>query len=159
MDAMTDDNDVPSAHTRAPKPDATPDSAPAMPEQTAQLLDATIADMVEERLAARLAELRGAQLDPGGHPHPSNAGGLLLVDLRTLPEPAEVPPPERQAFIVHLPPRFAAYVASRAEAHGQDVSEHLAVMVRWFWQQDIWRQQPTFQAPEVGRPAGTSLRS
>lgn len=150
MDPMTDEAEVPSARNRAPKPDPKPEPEDTPPKQTVDLLDATIADMVEQRLAARLAEM-GA-----GAP---SAGSLLLVDPRTLPAPTEPPPPERQAFIVHLPPRFAAYVANRATAHGQEVSEHLAGMVRWFWQHDIWRQQPTFQAPEIGRPAGTALRT
>ncbi len=116
------------------------------PEAAAALMSATVAEMVEQQVAAELA--RRAQAP----------GGLLLVDPRTLPPPAESPPPELEAFTITLPPRFADYVRHRAQAHGQEIHVHLAGMVRWFWQQDMWRQVGSMPSG-LGQPATSSPRT
>lgn len=145
MDAVTDEAEAPGAKPRAPKPEPKPEPPPTMPEQTAALMDATIADMVERQVQERLARMMPA-------------AGALLVDPRSLPPPPEAAPAELESFAVSLPPRFAEYLRRRAEAHGHAVNEHLAGIVRWFWQQDTWRQ--SFTAPAgPGQGAGTSLRT
>jgi hypothetical protein len=158
MDAVTNEAEVPSAKAGAPKPEPKPDPEPTMPEATAALMDATIADMIERQVQERLAKMLppphlGQQVDMQ-----HAAFGALLVDPRSLPPPAEAAPAELESFAVTLPPRFAEYLRRRAEAHGHTVNEHLGGIVRWFWQQDTWRQ--SFTAPSApGQAAGTSLRT
>lgn len=120
--------------------------APTPPEATAQLLDATIAAMVQERVAQALAAIQ---------PPTAAAGSLFVTNPASLPPLPEAAPTPLELVTVPLPPRFMAYVRTRAEAFGEDVPQHVATMVRAFWQNDPWRHLGT--APTgLGQPAGTS---
>lgn len=62
-----------------------------------------------------------------------------------------------QPVTTHLPPRFADYLAARAQAHGETPERHLGSILRLFWQNDPWRQidsRPT----DTYQPAGTGRR-
>ena len=141
MESVTEDNGA---------DDATPPAAVA----TAEGVLAGLSLAEQQRLAAFLMQNAG---QPAMQQRAQQAG-LYLTDPRALPPLAPEPPPDVETFAVSLPPRFAMYVRSRAAAHGQTESDHLATMIRWFWQHDLWRQQPT--APTgPGQPAGTSRRT
>jgi len=62
-----------------------------------------------------------------------------------------------QPVTARLAPRFADYLAQRAEAHGETPEAHLATILRQFRQTDPWRI--TDSRPQaMGQQAGSGRR-
>ncbi len=63
----------------------------------------------------------------------------------------------KEAFTARLPARFAAYLRERAAYHGEAPNDHLARILRQFWQNDDWRLTDT-RPREADGSAGSGKR-